>query len=78
MPSFCQDRLGTTIGKALEKRDAFFFLADYRGGVGGPCAHFSPPFSFWCANPLGNGGEFQPNVPAGAKQRISFEPFLYY
>lgn len=46
-------------------------FTDYRGGIGGPCAHFFPPFSYWCANPLGNAGEFQPNVPAG----LRYNPF---
>jgi hypothetical protein len=42
-------------------------FTNYRGGVGGPCAHFSPPFSYWCANPLGNSGEYPPVVPAGLR-----------
>ena len=51
----------------LNRTDFKDEFTDYRGGVGGPCAHFSPPFSYWCANPLGNAGEFQPDVPAGLR-----------
>jgi hypothetical protein len=38
---------------------------NYTGGIGGPCAVFDPPFSYWCsAHPRGGGG-FQYFVPSG-------------
>ena len=44
---------------------------DFRGGVGGQCSHFSPPYSYWCAETTqgggahqsGQGGEYE--VPSG-------------
>ena len=29
---------------------------DYRGGVGGQCSHYDPPFSYWCAEKPQGGG----------------------
>lgn len=44
---------------------------DFRGGVGGQCGHFTPPYSYWCAETTqgggahksGQGGEYE--VPGG-------------
>lgn len=42
---------------------------DYRGGVGGQCAHYTPPFSYWCAETPQGGGAAQFTLPAS----ISFD-----
>ena len=38
---------------------------DYRGGVGGQCSHYDPPFSYWCAEVPQGGGAAQFKVPSG-------------
>lgn len=38
---------------------------DFRGGVGGQCAHYDPPFSYWCAEEPQGGGAAQYVVPSG-------------
>lgn len=58
----------------INRTDFMDEFTDFRGGVGGVCAHFSPPFSYWCANPLGNAGEFQPTVPAGLRYSATSLP----
>ena len=38
---------------------------NYSGAIGGPCAVYDPPFSYWCSkNPAGGGG-FQYYTPGG-------------
>jgi len=37
----------------------------YIGGIGGPCSHFTPPFSYWCSLHPSGGGGFQYYVPSG-------------
>ena len=42
----------------------------YSGGIGGTCAIYTPPFSFWCASPpfsTGCGGCFTWNIPSGVE-----------
>ena len=38
---------------------------DYLGGIGGPCSHFTPAFSYWCSLHPSGGGGFQYYVPSG-------------
>ena len=38
---------------------------DFRGGVGGQCAHYDPPYSYWCAETTQGGGAAQYVVPSG-------------
>ena len=40
-------------------------FTDYRGGVGGQCSHYTPPFSYWCAETPQGGGAAQFKVPVG-------------
>ena len=40
---------------------------NYSGGIGGPCAVFDPPFSYWCSPHPRGGGGFQYFVPAGVE-----------
>jgi hypothetical protein len=39
-------------------------FTDYRGGVGGQCSHYDPPFSYWCAETPQGGGAAQFEVPS--------------
>jgi hypothetical protein len=39
---------------------------NYSGALGGPCANFDPPFSYWCSEHPAGGGGFQYYVPGGA------------
>eukprot|EP01062_Namystynia_karyoxenos_P003506 TRINITY_DN11258_c0_g1_i1.p1 TRINITY_DN11258_c0_g1~~TRINITY_DN11258_c0_g1_i1.p1 ORF type:complete len:903 (+),score=355.61 TRINITY_DN11258_c0_g1_i1:80-2788(+) len=48
--------------------DAYF--ANFRGGIGGTCSIYDPPFSFWCQSPpfsQGCGGCFTWNIPGGLR-----------
>eukprot|EP00947_MAST-08B_sp_MAST-8B-sp1_P004183 g4183.t1 len=50
--------------------DAYF--TNYTGGIGGTCAIYDPPFSFWCSSPpfsQGCGGCFTWQIPAGLETR---------
>eukprot|EP00729_Bicosta_minor_P007358 gene7358-24009_t len=40
-------------------------FTDYLGGIGGPCSHFTPPFSYWCSLAPSGGGGFQYYLPSG-------------
>lgn len=52
------------------RRDTYRNLfQNYRGGVGGQCSHYTPPFSYWCAEQPEGGGATQYTVPGG----ISFD-----
>lgn len=43
---------------------------DYRGGVGGQCSVYDPPFSYWCAQKPEGGGASEFVLPSG----LSFTP----
>ena len=57
---------------------------DFRGGVGGQCSHYSPPYSYWCANTTqgggahksGQGGEYE--VPSGLTATNTMLPHTPY
>ena len=49
---------------ALAERGSTTFN-QYSGGIGGPCAVFDPPFSYWCSEHPSGGGGFQYFVPRG-------------
>eukprot|EP00912_Choanoflagellata_sp_UC4_P000607 UC4_evm1s378 len=48
----------------IAKRNSTTF-SSYTGGIGGPCSHFTPPFSYWCSLHPSGGGGFQYYVPSG-------------
>ena len=46
----------------------------YKGGIGGPCARYDPPFSYWCSSTCSGGGAHITEVVRGvvpAKAAIS-------
>lgn len=51
---------------------------DYRGGIGGQCGRFTPPFSYWCANTTQGGGAAQYVVPSGLTVTQRELPHLPY
>ena len=53
-------------------------FTDYRGGVGGQCSHFSPPFSYWCSkdDAYANSGHY--TVPSGLRFKPSDLPHSPY
>jgi len=49
-----------------ETRPEFVQLfQNFRGGVGGPCSVYDPPFSYWCAEETQGGGKAQFTLPGG-------------
>lgn len=57
-------------GKAKEVhlgpvRNITGMFLEYGIGIGGPCAHFTPPVSYWCQKSPAGGGGFQYYVPSG-------------
>ena len=37
----------------------------YKGGIGGPCARYDPPFSYWCSDTCAGGGAHIAEVVRG-------------
>jgi len=51
---------------------------DFRGGVGGQCAHYDPPYSYWCAETTQGGGHAQYVVPSGLSYTKHLLPHAPY
>jgi len=58
--------------------DYVSLFQNYRGGVGGPCSVYDPPFSYWCAQEPQGGGAAQFTLPSGVQYNSADLPRAPY